>query len=74
MKVLVNFTEVISDNHQGGSGKIFDRQTIMDVDGAMMSDALFSHVESRLRDHSPVFYDVTDKQMIKVNGITIFGK
>lgn len=71
MKVLVNFTEVISDNHQGGSGKIFDRQTIMDVDGSMMVESLFKSVETRLRDHSPVFYDVTDKQSIRVNSISI---
>lgn len=72
MKVLVKFTEVISDNHQGGSGKIFDRQTIMNIEGAMMADRIFQFVLERLKDHSPVTYDVNDRQLIRLNSVEIF--
>lgn len=72
MKILVKFTEVISDNHQGGSGKIFDRQTIMNIEGAMMADRIFQFVLERLRDHSPVTYDVNDRQLIRLNSVEIF--
>lgn len=72
MKVLVKFTEVISDNYQGGSGKIFDRQTIMNIEGAMMADRIYQFVLDRLRDHSPVAYDVNDKQLIRLNSVEIF--
>ena len=72
MKVLVKFTEVISDNYQGASGKIFDRQTIMNIDGAMMADRIFQFVLDRLRDHSPVTYDANDRQLIRLNSVEIF--
>jgi hypothetical protein len=72
VRVLVKFTEVISDNHQGGSGKIFDRQTIMYVDGAIMADRIYAFVLERLKDHSPVTYDVNDKQLIRLNSVEIF--
>lgn len=72
MKVLVKFTEVISDNYQGSSGKIFERQTIVNIEGAMMADRIFQVIQERLRDHSPVFYDVNDKQLIRLNSVEIF--
>lgn len=72
MKVLVKFTEVISDNYQGGSGKIFDRQTIMNIEGSMMADRIFQYVLERLKDHSPVTYDVNDRQLIRLNSVEIF--
>lgn len=72
MKVLVNFTECISDNYQGGSGKIFDRRALMEVDNSLPVASVFGIIELKLRDHSPVFYDVTDKRKIKVNSIEVF--
>lgn len=72
MTILVKFIEVISDHHQGGSGKIFERQSLMNIDNSIMADQIFNHVETRLRDHSPVIYDVNDKQLIRVNSIEIF--
>ncbi len=71
MKVLVHFTEVISDNHQGGSGKIFDRKTIMQIEGAMMADRIFQFVQHQLREHNHVVYDVADRQLLKVNSVEI---
>lgn len=71
MKVLVHFTEVISDNYQGGSGKIFDRKTIMNIEGAMMADRIFQYVRDHLQSHNPVVYDVNDRQLIKVNSVEI---
>jgi hypothetical protein len=73
MNVLVTFTEIISDNYQGGSGNVFDRQVIMALDGAVMLDKVLSHVEKRLRDHSPVFYDVNDRERIVVRSVQILS-
>lgn len=72
MKVLVHFTEVISDNHQGGSGKVFDRKTIMQIDGAMMADRIFQTLQDQLREFSHVYYDPGDKRMIKIQSVEIF--
>lgn len=70
--MLVKFVEAISDNHQGGSGKIFDRQTIMELDDGMELSSIMEVVEMRLRDTRPVTYDVSDKQLIRLNSVEVF--
>jgi len=72
MKVLVKFTEIISDNHQGGSGKIFDRKTIMNIEPTIMADRIYAVILERLRNHHPVTYDVNDRQLIRLNSVEIF--
>ena len=72
MKVLVKFVEAISDNYQGGSGKIFDRQTIMELDDGMALSSIMEVVEMRLQDTRPVTYDVADKQLIRLNSVEVF--
>jgi hypothetical protein len=72
MKVLVKFVEAISDHYQGGSGKIFDRQTIMELDDGMALSSVMEVVEMRLRDTRPVTYDVSDKQLIRLNSVEVF--
>lgn len=72
MKILVNFTEAISDNHQGGSGKIFDRQSIFECNTADTVGELINKIMDRMQSEYRPFYDLNDRHQLRINSIEIF--
>lgn len=72
MKVLVNYTEVISDNYQGGSGKVYDRSTIIEISGEALSENLFELCANKIAEDYQPFMDANDRKLIRLNNVVVF--